>query len=88
MIWSSGLTCLVKVSDVDLDEGVVSFENGVQSKHDLVIGADGIGSAVRGIIGVHPDKKPAASSCLHANVDQATAIKMGLPNYSQNSAIE
>lgn len=43
---------------------------------------------MRTLIGIHVDKKPAASSCLHANVHQETAIALGLPNYSANSAIE
>lgn len=54
----------------------------------MVVGADGIGSTVRTILGIHPEKKPASSSCLHANVDTATAVRLGLPDYSQNSAIE
>jgi salicylate hydroxylase len=54
----------------------------------VVVGADGIGSAVRGIIGINPEKRAADSSCLHANVDTATAVKLGLVDYSKNSAIE
>ncbi|ETN37094.1 uncharacterized protein HMPREF1541_08084 [Cyphellophora europaea CBS 101466] len=73
---------------IDTDTGLITFENGVTATHDVVVGADGIGSAVRGIIGVHPEKRPADSSCLHANVDTATAVKLGLVDYSQNSAIE
>lgn len=53
-----------------------------------MIGADGIGSAVRGIIGIKPERKPAASSCLHANVDTAKAKALGLVDYSQDSALE
>lgn len=45
-------------------------------------------SSVRQIIGIVPDRKPASSSCLHANVDTATAVKLGLVDYSKNSAIE
>ena len=56
--------------------------------HEVVIGADGIGSVVRGILGIHPEKKPSSSSCLHANVDTATAVRLGLVDYSQHSAIE
>lgn len=33
--------------------GVASFANGHTAKHDLIIGADGIGSAVRKIIGLN-----------------------------------
>ncbi|EFW16279.1 hypothetical protein D8B26_006035 [Coccidioides posadasii str. Silveira] len=77
-----------KCKDLDVDSGKISFENGTTAQHDVVVGADGIGSAVRSLIGIHPEKKAASSSCLHANVDTATAVKLGLVDYSQNSAIE
>ncbi|KAJ9136600.1 Salicylate hydroxylase [Pleurostoma richardsiae] len=77
-----------KCTAIDLDSGLITFENGDTATHELVIGADGIGSAVRRIIGITPEKKPASSSCLHANVDTATAVKLGLVDYSQDSALE
>ncbi|GAB1218253.1 hypothetical protein ATERTT37_007506 [Aspergillus terreus] len=77
-----------KCKDIDVDSGLITFENGVTARHELVVGADGIGSAVRSIIGIHPEKKPANSSCLHANVDTATAVKLGLVDYSKDSALE
>lgn len=52
------------------------------------MGADGIGSAVRGIIGISPEKRPSEQSCLHANVTTEEAVKLGLVDYSQNSALE
>lgn len=58
------------------------------AEHEVVIGADGIGSAVRNIIGVFPEKRPAPSSCLHANVSTEQAKKMGFVDYSLNEAIE
>ncbi|EEP78860.1 conserved hypothetical protein [Uncinocarpus reesii 1704] len=77
-----------KCKDLDVDSGRITFENGVTAQHEVVVGADGIGSAVRTLIGIRPEKKPASSSCLHANVDTATAVKLGLVDYSKNSAIE
>ncbi|KAF2131460.1 salicylate hydroxylase-like protein [Dothidotthia symphoricarpi CBS 119687] len=74
--------------DIDLVTNTITFKNGTKSNHELIIGADGIGSAVRGIIGVHPAKRPADSSCLHANVHTEQAIKLGLVDYSQDSALE
>jgi salicylate hydroxylase len=53
-----------------------------------VIGADGIGSNVRKLIGITVEKRPADSSCLHANVTTEEAVAAGLPNYGLNSAIE
>lgn len=77
-----------KCRDIDLETGVITFENDVSVQHEVIIGSDGIGSAVRKIIGIVPNKKPAPQSCLHANVDTETAVKLGLIDYSQNSALE
>jgi salicylate hydroxylase len=60
----------------------------VTAQHDLIVGADGIGSVVRGILGIHPAKKPSDSSCLHANVLTEDAVRLGLVDYSQDSALE
>lgn len=67
---------------------MITFANGKTAQHDLIVGADGIGSAVRGIIGLKPEKKPADSSCLHANVHTEDAVRLGLVDYSQHSALE
>ena len=81
-----------KCTAIDLDAGIITFNGGtpeeVTVQHDVIIGADGIGSAVRNIIGINPAKKPSDSSCLHTNVDTATAVKLGLIDYSKNNAIE
>lgn len=77
-----------KCRNLDVETGEVVFENGVKVKHDVVIGADGIGSAVRSLIGVHPEKQAASSSCLHANVSTEKAVALGLVDYSQNMALE
>ncbi|OJJ77628.1 hypothetical protein ASPBRDRAFT_36851 [Aspergillus brasiliensis CBS 101740] len=74
--------------DIDLNSGLISFANGETARHDLIVGADGIGSVVRGIIGIHPERKPAASSCLHTNVTTEEAVRLGLVDYSKNSALE
>ena len=73
--------------DIDLDTNTVAFTNGVRIRHDLLVGADGIGSAVRRIIGIHPAKRPAESSCLHANVHTDQAVKLGLKDYSVDNAL-
>jgi salicylate hydroxylase len=54
----------------------------------LIIGADGIRSVVRSIIGIQPDKTPSEQSCLHANVSTEQAVKLGLVDYSQHNALE
>lgn len=43
---------------------------------------------VRKLIGLTPDKKPADSSCLHANVLTEGAVRLGLVDYSKNEALE
>ncbi|KAF2451790.1 FAD/NAD(P)-binding domain-containing protein [Karstenula rhodostoma CBS 690.94] len=73
---------------IDLESGEITFTNGVKATHDLIVGADGIGSVTRKIIGLNPDKRPAESSCLHANVLSKDARKLGLVDYSLNSALE
>ncbi|KOS21970.1 FAD-dependent urate hydroxylase [Escovopsis weberi] len=77
-----------KCLEIDLERGIVTFTNGVTARHDLIIGADGIGSVVRGQIGINPDKKASDSSCLHANVTTEEAVRLGLVDYSQDSALE
>ncbi|RYP14194.1 hypothetical protein DL765_006555 [Monosporascus sp. GIB2] len=77
-----------KCSDVNMETGEITFTNGQKVKHDVVIGADGIGSAVRKIIGIQTVRRPATCTCLHANVDTEKAVKLGLIDYSKNSALE
>ncbi|KAH6870838.1 hypothetical protein BKA58DRAFT_316469 [Alternaria rosae] len=73
---------------IDIPTGLIKFSNGSSAQHDLIIGADGIGSVTRKIIGLNPEKRPAESSCLHANVMRKDIQKLGLEDYSLNSALE
>lgn len=43
---------------------------------------------MRGSIGISPQKRPSEQSCLHANVTTEEAVRLGLVDYSQNSALE
>ncbi|KAF2793430.1 FAD/NAD(P)-binding domain-containing protein [Melanomma pulvis-pyrius CBS 109.77] len=74
--------------NIDFESGLITFTNGFKAQHDMIIGADGIGSVTRKIIGLSPEKRPAESSCLHANVMTEDARKLGLVDYSLNSALE
>ncbi|KAJ5297331.1 hypothetical protein PENANT_c005G05816 [Penicillium antarcticum] len=74
--------------DIDMETGKIIFEHGEKAQHDLIIGADGIGSAVRGILGITPEKRASDQSCLHTNVTTEEAIRLGLVDYSKNSALE
>ncbi|KFH44061.1 FAD-dependent urate hydroxylase-like protein [Hapsidospora chrysogenum ATCC 11550] len=77
-----------KCKSINLETNTVTFENGVEAQHDLIVGADGIGSAVRREIGIHPEKRPSDQSCLHCNVLTEDAVRLGLVDYSQHSALE
>lgn len=73
---------------LDVEAGLITFANGHTAKHDLIVGADGIGSIARKLIGLTPDKTPADSSCLHANVRREDAVRLGLVDYSKDSALQ
>lgn len=73
---------------MDSKTGKIIFKNGVVVQHDLIVGADGIGSVCRPSIGIKVDRKPADQSCLHANVLTEDAIKAGLIDYGKNAALE
>ncbi|KAI0140527.1 salicylate hydroxylase [Xylariaceae sp. FL1272] len=77
-----------KCKEIYIVTGTIEFENGTQATHDLIIGADGIGSTVRRILGISPDKRPSDQACLHTNVTTEEARKAGLVDYSLNSALE
>lgn len=81
-------TDVVQCKDINLQTGKICFEDGSTAQHDLIVGADGIGSTARRILGIQPEKRPSDSSCLHANVSTEDAIKAGLVDYSQDSALE
>ncbi|KAM0710038.1 hypothetical protein Q7P35_002400 [Cladosporium inversicolor] len=77
-----------KCKTIDLEANTVTFENGVTATHDLIVGADGIGSVIRGVIGIHPKRRIADQQCLHCNVMTDDAVKAGLVDYSKNEALE
>ncbi|KAM3086321.1 hypothetical protein ACMFMG_000457 [Clarireedia jacksonii] len=82
------LKCNHKCSEIDHDQGIITFTNGVQAKHDLIVGADGIGSQVRKTLGIVPDRELSTSTCLHCIIETADARRLGLRDLSPNSAIE
>ncbi|KAJ4335357.1 hypothetical protein N0V87_006146 [Didymella glomerata] len=70
------------------ESGTITFRNNIKSQHDLIVGADGIGSVTRKIIDLNPGKQPVESSCLHTNVWTKDVRKLGLVDHSLNSALE
>ncbi len=87
-----GILAVLKVNhkavDINHEAGIISFENGVQAKHDLIIGADGIGSSVRRTLSIIPDRKQSTSYCLHCIIATEDIHRLGLHDYSRNESIE
>jgi salicylate hydroxylase len=87
-----GIPAVLKVRhrclEINHQAGIITFENGVQAKHDLIIGADGIGSQVRRTLGIVPDRKQSTSHCLHCIIETEDVRRLGLTDLSVNSAIE
>lgn len=77
-----------KCTSIDHKAGIITFANGNEAKHDLIIGADGIGSTVRSTLGIVPDRKQSTSHCLHCIISTEEVEKLGLMNLSVNEAIE
>lgn len=88
----SGTPAVLKVnhrcSSIDHKAGIISFSNGVQARHDLIIGADGIGSTVRGTLGIVPDRQQSTSHCLHCIITTEDVRKLDLLDLAENEAIE
>jgi len=88
----SGTPAVLKVnhrcSSIDHKAGVITFANGVQARHDLIIGADGIGSTVRSTLGIVPDREQSTSHCLHCIIKTEDVRKLGLLDLAANEAIE
>jgi salicylate hydroxylase len=87
-----GIPAVLKVNhramEINHQTGIITFENSVQAKHDLIVGADGIGSQVRRTLGIIPDRKQSTSHCLHCIIATEDIKKLGLHDYSPNEAIE
>lgn len=87
-----GIPAVLKVNhrclEINHKTGVITFDNGVQAKHNLIVGADGIGSQVRRTLGIVPDRKQSTSHCLHCIIATEDVKKLGLHNYAPNEAIE
>jgi len=66
----------------------VTFKNGRSITADLIIGADGIRSAVRSQIGVVPDMKSAPQTCYRCNVHTNDIKRLGLVEWATDPAIQ
>ncbi|KAJ9606222.1 hypothetical protein H2200_009183 [Cladophialophora chaetospira] len=77
-----------KCQSIDHDNGIVTFENGSVVRHDMIVGADGIGSAVRRTLGITPTRKQSTSTCYHCVIDSSEVSRLGLLDLTLNCAIE
>jgi salicylate hydroxylase len=77
-----------KCTSIDHKAGVITFANGEQAQHDLIIGADGIGSTVRTTLGIVPDRKQSTSHCHHCIIATDDVKRLGLLDLAANEAIE
>lgn len=87
-----GVPCVLvtghKAVEIDVALGKVTFENGEVVEADLVVGADGIHSRIRGAIGIVPDMKQ-ASSCAYRHVmSKEKARSLGLGELGLSDALE
>ena len=73
---------------IDHETGTITFTNGVIAQHDMIIGADGIGSAVRRTLDITPSRKQSTSTCYHCVIDTSEVLRLGLLDLTPNSAIE
>lgn len=87
-----GTPAILKVNhrclEIDHTTGTITFENGHKATHDLVIGADGIGSQVRRTLGIVPDRKQSTSHCYHCIIATKDVKRLGLHDFTPNAAIE
>lgn len=86
-----GTPCEVVVDhiceSVEVDAGIIHFENGNSVEADLVIGADGIRSKVREEIGNKTSKKSAPQTCYRVNVSKEEIERLGL-DWAADPAIQ
>ncbi|EXJ65519.1 salicylate hydroxylase [Cladophialophora yegresii CBS 114405] len=77
-----------KCRSIDHEHGIITFDNGVTAHHDMIVGADGIGSTVRRTLGIIPTRKQSTSTCYHCVIDSAEVKRLGLLDLTPNCAIE
>lgn len=77
-----------RVVSVDADAGSVTFENGKTVVADMLIGSDGIRSAVRPAIGIQADVTPAPLAAYRCNIHAKTVDELGLVNLTASNGID
>ncbi|KAK5995467.1 3-hydroxybenzoate 6-hydroxylase 1-like protein [Cladobotryum mycophilum] len=77
-----------KAIHLDPVEGRVTFDNGAEVTHDMVVCADGIRSQMRQHLGVIPDVTPSTSCCYRCIIHADKLRALSLQEFAENNAIE
>ncbi|KAK8144005.1 hypothetical protein G3M48_006436 [Beauveria asiatica] len=78
-----------KATALDPETGAVRFGDGEEeTRHDVVVCADGIRSAMRGEMGVTPDVTPSESCCYRCIITRDKLAALGLAAFADDSAID
>ncbi|KAL6696608.1 hypothetical protein J3F84DRAFT_303256 [Trichoderma pleuroticola] len=77
-----------KAIKLDPAEGRITFENGNEVVHDVVVCADGIRSQMREQLGITPQVTPSTSCCYRCIISTKKLRELGLGEFADNSAIE
>ncbi|KAL7805452.1 hypothetical protein V8C44DRAFT_224976 [Trichoderma aethiopicum] len=77
-----------KAVRLDPSEGRITFDNGAEAVHDVVVCADGIRSQMREQLGIAPQVAPSTSCCYRCIISTAKLRELGLQEFADNSAIE
>lgn len=73
---------------LDPTQGKITFDNGNEAVHDVVVCADGIRSQMREQLGIVPDVAPSTSCCYRCIISAEKLRGLGLGEFAENSAIE
>ncbi|KAM0525701.1 hypothetical protein ACHAPE_000412 [Trichoderma viride] len=73
---------------LDPAQGKITFDNGKEVVHDVVVCADGIRSQMREQLGIVPDVAPSTSCCYRCIISAEKLRELGLGEFAENSAIE
>lgn len=77
-----------KASKLDSINGNITFENGTEVTHDVVICADGIRSQMREQLGIISQVTASTSCCYRCIIHIDKLRELGLQEFSENNAIE
>ncbi|CAF1188324.1 unnamed protein product [Adineta steineri] len=77
-----------KAVDIDLVNRTVTFDTGSTISVDLIIGADGVRSTIRNLIGIVAKTKPSTSACYRCIIRTTLVQQNGLKDFAHNNAIE